>query len=500
MQDLSFLNVLTKGLEKLKSVQTSSELSEMDKVLEMGKISDEISSCVCRYEKEYVDFRRICDHLSVTLFVTDTNGKVVYINPAYLKKTGLQEHQLIGRTMGELQKDDIIQCDVIPAVLREGKPKNAIGYVIPTDYRGFIAAVPVKDDEGRIQYVMTTDWDVNTIMEMENRLRQLKKGEVSASDESLGDETGADKEVLYVSDQMRLLMSLTKTIAQTDVTVLITGETGTGKELLSSEIVRYSKRAGKPFVKVNCAAIPQELMESELFGYDEGAFTGAKRGGKKGAFEQANGGTILLDEIGELPFQVQAKLLRALQESEITRVGGHEAIKLDFRVIAATNRNLLREIKEGRFREDLYYRLNIMPLEIPALRERVEDISFLVGRFLEEFDKKYQKTTLVDSDVIDMFRRYDWPGNVRELRNLTERLVILCTSGRITGNDVRGLFKGRTRDMIIERPTLKQAVARVEMTMIKEAIQEYGSKNKAAEVLGVDHSTLVRKCQRYEID
>lgn len=296
---------------------------------------------------------------------------------------------------------------------------------------------------------------------------------------------------------------MAKTVAQTDVSVLITGETGTGKELLSKVIVKYSCRADNTYIKVNCAAIPQDLLESELFGYEEGAFTGAKRGGKKGAFEQADGGTILLDEIGELPFQVQAKLLRVLQENEVNRVGGQQAIKLNVRVIAATNRNLLQEIRNGNFREDLYYRLNILPLELPPLRDRSEDIPFLVGRFLEEFDEKYKKITLIEADAMQLLRHYDWPGNIRELRNMMERLVILGKDGRITCSEIQKVL-GVTGICVStdqkEKYTLKEAVEQFEKQMIQNAILKEGNKKKASEALGCERTTFLKKCKRYEIE
>lgn len=299
---------------------------------------------------------------------------------------------------------------------------------------------------------------------------------------------------------MRKVITVARTVAKTDATVLITGETGTGKEVLSNVIVRSSRRADKPFIKVNCAAIPEELLESELFGYEEGAFTGAKKGGKKGAFEEAEGGTILLDEIGELPFQVQAKLLRVLQENEITRIGGQKTIPLDIRIIAATNRNLRHEIREGRFREDLYYRLNILPLEIPPFRERPEDIPFLAGHFLEEFNRKYGRETIMDPDVMRIFRGYSWPGNVRELRNLAERLVVLSVDGRITKEEVQRILEIRDDVPESKGQTLKEAVAQLEALMIRNALDEYGSKNRAAAALGIDHSTLIRKCRKYQLD
>ena len=487
-------------LEQLQTMLNDSNDTEKETLELVGQMSEILE----KYKREQIDFQMICDHLNTTLFVTDDKGRACYVNPAYEERTGLKKEHILGKTIFELQKENIIQCDVIPRMLKEETPINAIGYVVSTDYRGFIAGIPVKDENGKLRYAMTTDWDVTSIMEMENRLRQLQKGEVPANtDEFLSTPMADDEEILYTSDVMRNLLSLAKTVAQTDVSVLITGETGTGKELLSKMIVKYSCRADKPYIKVNCAAIPQELLESELFGYEEGAFTGARRGGKKGAFEQADGGTILLDEIGELPFQVQAKLLRVLQESEVNRVGGQKAINLNVRIIAATNRNLLQEIKNGNFREDLYYRLNILPLELPPLRDRSEDIPFLVGRFLEEFYEKYKKITLIEADAMHMLRHYDWPGNIRELRNLMERLVILGKDGRITCSEIQNVLGVTGKCVATERKemhTLKEAVEQFEKQMIQDAIMNAGNKKKAAELLGCERTTFLKKCKRYDIE
>ena len=495
MRDLEMLEQLKRNIDRISHLLT--EGSEKEE--EANEIIRSVNALLEGYEEEYIDFQLICDHLEVTLFVTDKQGKIRYVNPSYLKKTGLTEEELIGENAIEMNRQNLMQCDVIPDVLREEKPVNGIGYVPEKDYRGFISGVPVKEN-GQIKYVITTDWDVYSIMEMQNLLQSLKRGNGSGKNAEPVLEDTADDQLLYISDQMRRVLTIAKTVAKTDVAVLITGETGTGKEVLSNVVFQNSARSEKPFIKINCAAIPQELLESELFGYEEGAFTGAKKGGKKGAFEEANGGTLLLDEIGELPFQVQAKLLRALQENEITRVGGSKPIKLDIRIIAATNRDLLQEIKEGKFREDLYYRLNIMPLALPPLRERQEDIPYIAGQFLEEFNEKYGRETVMDPDVIYLFRSYEWPGNIREMRNLMERMVILSTDGRITKDEVENILQVRSDTHDHGEQSLKEAVAQLETLMIKNAISECGSKNKAAAVLGVDHSTLVRKCQKYGIE
>lgn len=444
-----------------------------------------------------IDFKILCDNLNSTIFLADKEGKTLYVNKAYIEQTGLCEEQLIGKSIYELQEENIFQCDIIPQILRDGKPRNAIGYVASSDYRGFISGLPICDESGELKYVMTTDWDVNSISKIQSYLDPLKAGETSADENSYLTEYSQDEKMLFVSQKMREVAELMYIVAKTDVAVLITGETGTGKEVLASTLVSQSNRAEKPYMRINCAAIPNELIESELFGYTEGSFTGAAKGGKKGAFEMADGGTILLDEIGELPYHVQAKLLRVLQESEVTKIGSGEPIHVDVRVIAATNRDLLKEIREGRFREDLYYRLNVIQLKIPPLRERKEDIAHIAVKFLSEFREKYHKNVNLDNDVFPMLSRYGWPGNVRQLRNTIERLVITCTNGIITGTDVAKLID--VSENTSEASTLKDIMNQFEQQIIENALREYGSKSKAAEKLGVERTTFLKKCQRYGI-
>ncbi|UPG63899.1 sigma-54 interaction domain-containing protein [Metabacillus endolithicus] len=294
------------------------------------------------------------------------------------------------------------------------------------------------------------------------------------------------------------IKSLIEQVSQTDATVLITGETGVGKEVIASEVYKNSSRKDQPFIKVNCAAIPESLLESELFGYERGAFTGAQQKEKLGLFELANRGTLLLDEIGEMPIKLQSKLLRCLQEKEITRVGGTRPIKIDVRVIAATNQNILKQIKEGLFREDLYYRLNVIPIKIPPLRDRKDDIYLLLHYFLEKFNKRYNKQKKIDPETADFLTTYHWPGNVRELENTIERLVIISENQYINVDQViLTLGDESTSNKLSQHSTfsLKEAVEKVEKELIYNALKKHGSTHKAAKVLGVTQPTVVRKAK-----
>lgn len=309
-------------------------------------------------------------------------------------------------------------------------------------------------------------------------------------------------------------------VAPTDSTVLVTGESGTGKELLVRALHRNSRRAEKPFVPINCGAIPKELLESELFGHEKGAFTHAIRA-RPGRFEMADGGTVFLDEIGEMDLSLQVKILRVLQEKEFERVGATKTQKVDVRLVAATNRDLEDEVAAGRFREDLFYRLNVIPLHLPPLRERGRDIMILARHFLEKFcQAKLRETMAISSQAEDMFLRYDWPGNVRELVNFMERLSILCESETIRPED---LPEKMWRSLGVERPAptqsmgggfdwptiedmrqrsggLKEFLDAIEDRLLVEALaQAEGVKNQAAEILGIKRTTLIEKLKKKKL-
>jgi len=294
--------------------------------------------------------------------------------------------------------------------------------------------------------------------------------------------------------------------------VLIHGESGTGKELVARAIHRASKRVSGPFVEVNCAAIPQELIESELFGHEKGSFTGAT-GLKRGKFELADKGTIFLDEIADMSLATQAKVLRVLEGQEFQRVGGTRTLKADVRVIAASNKDLAEEIKKGTFREDLFYRLNVIPLEVPPLRERIDDISRLVRYFLQEFSREYgQKPKIVDDDALALFVKYPWPGNVRELRNIIERLIIMSPGQTISVSDVppplskmtavRKASEGKnTTESYLALPTLKEARADFEREYLVRKLKENdGNVSKTADTIGVERSNLHRKIKALDIE
>ncbi|KXG73679.1 Transcriptional regulatory protein ZraR [Thermotalea metallivorans] len=317
------------------------------------------------------------------------------------------------------------------------------------------------------------------------------------------------EEIIGKSKVLEKALLIAQKASGTASTVLIRGESGTGKELVAKAIHYSSNRAGKPFVKINCGAIPSTLLESELFGHEQGAFTGAIRR-RKGKFEQAHGGTIFLDEIGDMPLEMQVKLLRILQEQEFERVGGEETIKCDVRIIAATNRNLLELMEKEQFREDLYYRLNVIPIYLPALKERREDIPLLVRHFIHKICGKIGREIVELSEEAERcFYNYDWPGNIRELENLLERLIVLAEGNRISLEDLPPYIANRYQDLgpstqgdrLInmnqngEMATLEE----YEKEIIRHAIKKFGSFNAAGKALGVTHKTVAFKARKYNI-
>lgn len=311
------------------------------------------------------------------------------------------------------------------------------------------------------------------------------------------------------SESMAKIFDIIKKVALTTTTILVTGETGTGKELVAEAIHRNSPRRDNPFIKINCSAIAENLMESELFGYEKGAFTGAV-GSKPGRFELAHKGSLFLDEVGEVPKEMQVKLLRVLQDQEFERVGGINTIKVDVRLVAATNRNLLQEVKEGRFREDLYYRLNVMPIHIPPLRERKDDIPLLTEYFIQKFNRKLDRQVKgVDSEVMELFYDHDWPGNIRELENLIERLLLMAQGGTITMKEVpaelllaveaREAVEGEIPEKSF-KSIIKEKTEEVEKKLIVKVLEECeGNISKAARQLGLSRRGLHLKLAKYNL-
>jgi PAS domain S-box-containing protein len=347
--------------------------------------------------------------------------------------------------------------------------------------------------KGKIVGVVSSFKEITNIQKMELKLRKMLHQSGLEAKHRLSDIVGRSSELVKAKD-------LAQRFARTDATVLITGESGTGKELFAQGIHLASPRVLGPFVAVNCSALPESLLESELFGYEEGAFTGANKGGKAGLFELAHGGTLFLDEIGEMPLHIQALLLRVLQERTVRRVGGDRVVPVDVRIIAATNRKLEEEIREKRFRTDLYYRINVLNVELPPLRDRLIDIPDLLGAIVNQFNEKRETQIVsIDQEVYTLFKAYDWPGNIRELRNIVERMVLLEEGTTLTVNS--GEFLLQKLNSNKNQKDLSDLSIKVnERDLIEAALKKYfNNKTKTAQALGVDRSTLWRKLKEYNL-
>ena len=458
-----------------------------------------------RLSQEYIDFEEICDNLPDAIYVASPDGTTLYVNDAYTKLSGIAKSEVIGENIHQINREKKLYSNgILPSILKYQKRGELIGTMQRTNTSVHISGFPIFNDKHELKYAVACDRDIQQLDTVKDQLIQLKSAIEKKEKENsyLRTQQIQQSEVIFKSDQMYQAVSTALAVAPTDATVLITGESGTGKEVITNQIYQASKRFGKPFLKVNCAAIPDTLMESELFGYEPGAFTGASKSGKTGIFELANGGTLMLDEIGEMSVQMQTKLLRVLQSHEITKIGGHKAIPVDVRIIAATNKNLLQCIEEHTFREDLYYRLNVVPIQLVPLRERKSDIEVLFYHFFEKYTKKYNKPIEIYSDALHLLENYNWPGNIRELENVTERLVVINQNNIIDKNMVALVLGIRDTDSYAhpeDEYNLKASTIALEKHIIEKALATFHTKRKAATALGIDHSTLVKKCQRYGI-
>ena len=430
----------------------------------------------------------------------NAEGHIIMLNKAFADLLGVRPEEVMGKHINEVVEDS-----ELPLVCRTGEQR--VGEVV--NFRGrqvVVARYPIKRDGEIIGAVAKLMFkDVNELITLAEKVKCLRR-ELAFYKNELARVMRASYSVDNLIGETPVMRRLKETIvrvAQGPSTVLIQGESGTGKELIAHAIHMASYRRNGPFVRVNCAAVPESLLESELFGYREGAFTGARRGGQIGKFEQANGGTIFLDEIGDMPLSMQAKLLRVLQEKEIERLGEGRPRKVDVRVVAATNRDIEALIREGKFREDLYYRLNVVSLTVPPLRERMDDIKPLVRHFIDKFNQQFGlQVTDLTPEVWALFHRYHWPGNVRELENVIERAFNLVEGPVISVLHLPmylqryGQVKRRA-----EWRTLPALLEHVEREAVREAlVATGGNKLQAAKMLGISRAWLYKKMKQHGID
>ncbi len=457
------------------------------------------------YKQREIDAFAIGDAIADGICLTDGKGNVLAVNKAYTDITGIEENQIVGHTIEEVLAQGLFNRAVTHLVIDQKKKISQFSTIASNKKKVLITGNPFFNDEGEVVQVLTVMRDLTEIISVKDKLEKAEK-----ESERYLDELNYYKSLqrglsglIGESRDIKKIKELISYVAKTEATVLITGETGVGKEVIAREIHQNSNRSGSAYIKVNCAAIPDSLLESELFGYEKGAFTGAQNKEKPGMFELANGGTLLLDEIGEMPINLQSKLLRVLQERELMRIGGTKSISIDVRVIASTNQSLIKQIETGRFREDLYYRLNVVPIHIPPLRERIEDIPLLAHLMLEKFNLKYEKDKKLSQGAIDVLGQYRWPGNVRELGNVIERIIVSDDEMMISEESVMNVLgryiEGGVPIRLKDNVTLKEAVLQLETEMIQQALNQHKSTYKAAKALGMSQPTFFRKAKHLGI-
>jgi formate hydrogenlyase transcriptional activator len=449
------------------------------------------------------ELRRITDAIPQSIVVLDPSGDPLYANQAVLEDTGLTVQDVVSSEFRArmFHPEDIEKLrEERQAAYARGLPFEIEQRTRRKDgqYRWFLIRInPFRDEQGNLVRWYATGTDIDDRKRAEDRTRNenvaLREDIVRSS---------MFEEIVGSSEPLRRVLVQVSKVAPTDSTVLVLGETGTGKELIARAIHNRSMRSNRAFIRVNCAAIPQSLIASELFGHEKGSFTGATQR-RLGRFESADGGTIFLDEVGDLPPETQVALLRVLQEREFERVGGTQPVSVDVRVIAATNRDLTSAVAEGRFRQDLFYRLNVFPIRLPALRERISDISLLVGYLIDRYAQKLgKKMRNIDKRTIELFHAYDWPGNIRELQNVVERAVIL-SEGETFFVDETWLTHVTPKLAATTAPLVADLVEH-EREILEAALRQsegvVGGPTGAAVKLGVPRQTLESKIRKLGIN
>ena len=459
-------------------------------------------------KEHYDDLLELLDCIRVGIYIGDGNGKTIFMNKESEKTGGLSREEVIGKSMAELIRMGYVEESSILKAIESRTEENII-QELGEGGQLYITGVPVVKN-GKVELVICTERDITETINLKELLKE--KEEIAEKYESelqyhrnrTAAHSSAVGEIISESFEMKNVKDKALRASRHGMTVLLTGESGTGKEIIANLIYEKSSRKGEAFIKVNCAAIPDNLLESEFFGYEQGSFTGASKEGKKGIFELADQGTLFLDEVGELPIQMQSKLLRALQEKEIMRIGGKETIPVDVRIIAATNRNLKDAIAAGEFREDLFYRLNIFPIDIPPLRVRKADIGKLAEYFVDKFNKDYKVNKEITDDALCILENYAWPGNVRELRNVIERIVVGFDGTHINRFQVQGLLGGsldeKERHKECYNGTLEELMDNYEKEILTNLMAYYKKAADVARILNVNKSTISRKFKKYHIE
>lgn len=453
---------------------------------------------ICSIIDTSKELNQIIEQSPTSIYVADTDGKTLRINQTFVDLTGVDRQALLGKKTSRIEAESTFNPSVCSLALKE-KRRVMVPQKVSNDSgenEFIVAGTPIVNEKGEIFRAITNSMLNKEIM-----------GIIEYLQESKNESNPTTPKLIAKSKEMKNVIQIANMIKNTPSTILITGETGVGKSLLARYIHSSGIRREKKMTEINCGAIPPALLESELFGYVSGAFTGADKKGKAGLIETSEGGTILLDEISELPLLLQVKLLHFLQNRTITRVGGTEEIPVDVRVIAATNKNLEKMVEAGEFREDLYYRLNVIPIDIPPLRERKDDIVPALNFFADKYIKMYNKTIVIDEDLIERFKSNPWYGNLRELENSVERLIVTEGSVDLIEDNIASRRNEyghanyeneveTTREASVSE-TVDKTISDIEREMVIQAYNKYRSSYKVAEALGISQSAAYRKIKKY---
>ena len=474
-------------------------------VLHYTKAIQELLSANKTFDLSIEGFQQVFENIEEEIVVSTGEGRISYLNPKAEYLIGLPARELVGMSLEELVEKKIFYPSAALEVLKTRK-KVDMQTTLKDGEERLSTAIPIFDQSGGIKYTVCTSKNVGEILRLNQQLLS-KKAKLKQKDEEIERMQKKEFEQMnfyFDSPEMYKVMRSIRRTAPLDMTVLIQGETGVGKGIIAKSIHYLSNRKHQPFVKINCGLIPENLIEAELFGYEEGAFTGASKGGKVGKVEMANGGTLFLDEIGDMPLPLQIKLLDFIQDATFVRVGGVKPQKADVRIISATNRDLDKMMQEGSFRQDLFYRLNVFNLTIPPLRERTGDIPELIEFFLKKFNSKYGLNKKLAPDLIYELYQYSWPGNVRELEHTLERLIVMSEGDEINSETLHEALNNA------QKPSLnivcngimpyKEAKNMLEKILVQRAYETCGSTYKAAEALGIDQSTVAKLLKKYRVE
>jgi PAS domain S-box-containing protein len=483
--------------------QVHGVISVFQDISEYERISDQLQS----FQRLTRELEAIIESSYDGLYITDGAANTIRVNRAYERITGLMRNDLIGKNMNDLVADRVFDHSVSLEVLKK-KQAVTLMQVVKGNKQLIVTGTPIRDEAGDIVLVVTNVRDITELNALKAEVENSRRI-TSRMIQTLLEQDSVDhalRQMVIKSQGLMQVVRMSIRVADAGVPVLLQGESGVGKSMLARIIHQISQRKQGPFVKINCGTIPASLMESELFGYEKGAFTGAMPGGKAGLIETGHKGTVFLDEIAELPPDLQVKLLEVIEEKTFTRVGGTSPVAVDVRIIAATNRKLPEMIRQGGFREDLYYRLNVVPIAIPPLRQRQEDIPPLAMKVMDAFNQANGTDKRIDTRVVDRLKAYPFPGNVRELINIVERMLIMCDGPRITVDDLPEEVCQAIRSpecllsaMKTEGMSLKASLGTLEARLISNALASTDSLAAAAVALEIHPTTLWRKMTRHGI-